>query len=168
MDEEGSVKKPLFLSSPTRTAAEPRATSPFKPHPLQFVSPQVMKAAASPSTSPARSRSPVKGSGSRPTSPYKPVTDPMQFIASPSKSQSPSKRPPSPAKAADSATNLDTSVSRPPKPVRTWATVEETTDKETKTNMWKVSLANYVIVLINYMCVTHINSKHLSKFEIFL
>ena len=140
MDEEGSVKKPLFLSSPTRTAAEPRATSPFKPHPLQFVSPQVMKAAASPSTSPARSRSPVKGSGSRPTSPYKPVTNPMQFITSPSKGQSPSKRSASPAKAVtDSATNLDTSVSRPPKPVRTWATVEETTDKESKTNMWKVS-----------------------------
>ena len=48
MDEEGGVKKPLMLSSPTRSAAEPRATSPFKPHPLQFVSPQVMKAAASP------------------------------------------------------------------------------------------------------------------------
>ena len=143
MDEEGGVKKPLMLSSPTRSAAEPRATSPFKPHPLQFVSPQVMKAAASPSTSPSRSRSPTKGSGSRPSSPYKPVTNPLQFIASPSKGQSQSKGPVSPVKAAvDSTANLDSSVSRPPKPVRTWATVEETTDKESKTNMWKVSFAH--------------------------
>ncbi len=35
-----------ILSSPTRSAVEPRSVSPSKPHPLQFVSPQVAAAAA--------------------------------------------------------------------------------------------------------------------------
>ena len=50
-----STSRPVHLSSPTRNATEPRATSPFKPHPLQFISPQVMASA-----SPTRSQSPTR------------------------------------------------------------------------------------------------------------
>ncbi len=142
--EEAESKRPLMLSSPTRSAAEPRSTSPFKPHPLQFVSPQVMAASASPK----RAASPVK---SRPASPYKPVTDPMQFISSPSRSRSPVKarpaspvkpRPASPYKPVTDPMQFICSPSRarspakpaiPPKPARTWATVEDTPEPSWRT-----------------------------------
>jgi hypothetical protein len=163
-----STSKRVHLSSPTRNATEPRAISPFKPHPMQFISPQVMALA-----SPTRSQSPTKASSrpvspykpvtnpmqlvsspsrasnsrpaspskanGRPISPYKPVTNPMQFISSPAKArpQSPTKaRPVSPYKAAD----LDNSVSRPPKPARTWAAVDETSaaeEEQARPNMWR-------------------------------
>jgi hypothetical protein len=45
-----------ILSSPTRSAVEPRSVSPSKPHPLQFVSPQVAAAAAPPPPPPKPSR----------------------------------------------------------------------------------------------------------------
>ncbi len=84
-------KPPLVLSSPTRSVAEPSPASPSKPHPLQFVSPQVMAASASP-----HQRSPQK-----PSSPKRPLT--------PKRSLSPAKTtiadfcPPKPARtwAAD-------------------------------------------------------------------
>ena len=37
-----------MLSSPTKNAVDPRSVSPHKPHPLQFVSPQVQAASAPP------------------------------------------------------------------------------------------------------------------------
>ncbi len=43
-----------ILSSPTRSAVEPRSVSPSKPHPLQFVSPQVAAAAAAPPPPPPK------------------------------------------------------------------------------------------------------------------
>ena len=75
-----------MLSSPTRNAVEARPTSPFKPHPLQFVSPQVNKAMSQ---------------------------------ASPSTGASSASSPGSAAKKAPA-----NSVSRPPKPARTWAAVQ--------------------------------------------
>ena len=79
--KESPVTKPTILSSPTKSAAEPRPSSPHKPHPLQFVSPQVNRA-MSPSknnTPPVRSNSPAKNMVERPVSPHKP--HPLQFVS---------------------------------------------------------------------------------------
>ncbi len=108
-----------ILSSPTKTAAEPRPTSPFKPHPLQFVSPQVSKevASAAKNTPPPPAPPPPKPASARSataSSPYR-KPDPMQFV-SPKRSVSSPKRVP---------------ASEPPnKPVRTWAAASTNADKE--------------------------------------
>ena len=43
-----------MLSSPTKNAVEARSVSPHKPHPLQFVSPQVAAKVAAPPPKPSR------------------------------------------------------------------------------------------------------------------
>ncbi len=43
-----------MLSSPTKNAVEARSVSPHKPHPLQFVSPQVAAKVAGPPPKPSR------------------------------------------------------------------------------------------------------------------
>ena len=68
---------PTILSSPTKNATEPRPSSPHKPHPLQFVSPAISKAAAA--GSPTKQQSPVKQVAARCVSPTKP--HPLQFVS---------------------------------------------------------------------------------------
>ena len=68
----------VVLSSPTKNAAEPRPSSPHKPHPLQFVSPAISKAAAASGSSPIKT-SPVKQVAARCVSPSKP--HPLQFVS---------------------------------------------------------------------------------------
>ncbi len=115
-----SPTKSTILSSPTKTAAEPRSTSPFKPHPLQFVSPQVNKEAAAVKSAAAPTPPAAKVTPARPSSPYKP--HPMQFI-SPQRAHSPTRQVPA------------SEPPRPPpnKPVRTWATASN----EDETPKWR-------------------------------
>ncbi len=118
-----SPTRTAILSSPTKTAAEPRPTSPFKPHPLQFVSPQVNKeVAAAARNSPVKATPPPPAPPKpRPSSPYK-APHPMQFISpqqqrarSPSSRPVPASEPPRPP---------------PNKPARTWAAAAESQDEE--------------------------------------
>lgn len=100
------MAKPTILSSPTKNAAEPRPTSPHKPHPLQFISPQVNKALAKGSPSKAQRPESPKKMAERSVSPHK--LHPHQFISP--QTSSPRKPP----------------VSEPPsKPIRTWALVSD-------------------------------------------
>lgn len=108
-----AVGRKAFLSSPTRNASEAskspeRAPSPHKLHPMQFISPQVNKAIPNSPQGKTRSISPSKATNPalqpRPASPSKP--HPLQFVSASPQHQQPA-------------------ISRPPKPNRTWASVDQ-------------------------------------------
>lgn len=125
-----------ILSSPTRNATEPRPSSPHKPHPLQFVSPQVNRdlAPKSPGANP-RSASPTKTPNPRPTSPYKP--HPLQFVSASPQHKAPLAPTPKPD-----------SVARPAKPSRTWAFAHlENKKEEEEKKTWKTETTVHVTPL---------------------
>jgi hypothetical protein len=100
--EEVSGRQAI-LSSPTRSVMAPRPSSPYKPHPLQFVSPHVAAAVAA----------------------AEKTNSPVQMAKRP---VSPTKAQASPARVSQPALP----VSRPPKPVRTWAAVETESTSESE------------------------------------
>ena len=96
-----SPVKSTVRASPTKNVCAPRSVSPSKPHPLQFVSPQVAAQAATVTPAPqSKPISPTKNVVPRSVSPSKP--HPLQFI--------------SPQVAAEAASV----AAPPPKPSRTY------------------------------------------------
>ncbi len=129
-DPNGSpdVRKTI-LSSPTKMAAEPRPSSPHKPHPLQFISPQVNKAMAnSPmrtAQSPLKSASPVAAVTQnspmrRAPSPVKPASPAIARCVSPSK--------PHPLQFVSPKHSTKAAAAPPSKPARSWLETDEATE----------------------------------------